>query len=73
MAQNSDTSDDGSGTEPEFDERVSGLLEQVKADYASGTETDARALLVQRLEQTGIDLPSADVDSLVREIEDTRR
>jgi hypothetical protein len=73
MAQNSDTSDDGSGTKPEFDERVRGLLEQVKADYASGTETDARALLVQRLEQTGIDLPSADVDSLVREIEDTRR
>ena len=72
MGEISDTLDEGTGKEPEFDERVSGLVDQVKADYVTGSESDARALLQQRLEQTGIDLGPARVDSLVREIEDAR-
>jgi hypothetical protein len=74
MGEISDTADESSGKEPEFDERVRGLVEQVKADYATGNQpADARGLLVQRMEQTGVDLPPARLDALVREIEDTRR
>ncbi len=73
MGNISDTLDEGTGKEPEFNERVRGLLDQVKADYATGTESDARALLQQRLEQTGVELAPAEVDALVQQIEDTRR
>ena len=74
MGEISDTMDEGSGKEPEADERVRGLVDQVKADYATGNQpADARALLLQRMEQTGVDLAPAEVDALVREIEDTRR
>ena len=73
MGEISDTLDEGTGKEPEFDERVRGLVDQVKADYATGSESDARALLQQRLEQTGVDLAPGQVDSLVREIEDAAR
>jgi hypothetical protein len=70
----SDTPDDGSGIEPEFNERVRGLVDQVKADYATADQPgDARRVLEQRLEQTGVDLSPDQVDSLVREIEDSRR
>jgi len=72
MGEISKTLDEGSGKEPEFNERVRGLVDQVKADYATGTESDARALLQQRLEQTGVQLAPAEVDSIVREIEDSR-
>ena len=66
--------DEASGKEPEVNERVRGLVDQVKADYATGNQpADARALLLQRMEQTGVDLAPAEVDALVREIEDTRR
>ena len=74
MGEISDTLDEGTGKEPEFNERVRGLVDQVKADYATGNQpADARALLEQRLEQTGLDLAPAEVDALVQEIEDTRR
>jgi hypothetical protein len=73
MGEISKTLDEGSGKEPEFNERVRGLVDQVKADYATGTESDARALLQQRLEQTGVELSPAEVDSIVRDIEDSRR
>ncbi len=73
MGEISETLDEGTGKEPEFNERVRGLVDQVKADYATGTESDARGLLQQRLEQTGLDLAPAEVDALVRDIEDTRR
>jgi hypothetical protein len=73
MGNISDTLDEGTGKEPEFNERVRGLVDQVKADYATGTESDARALLEQRLQQTGLDLAPAEVDALVQEIEDTPR
>jgi uncharacterized protein YpuA (DUF1002 family) len=73
MGDISDTLDDGSGIEPGRDERVRGLVDQVKADYATGNQPgDARGLLEQRLQQTGLDLPPDQVDSLVREIEDGR-
>jgi hypothetical protein len=74
MGEISDTRDEGSGIEPEFNERVRGLVDQVKADYATDSDSaDARGLLEQRLQQTGIDLAPDQVDSLVQEIEDTRR
>jgi hypothetical protein len=73
MGDISDTFDKASGKEPEFHERVRGLLDQVKADYVTGTESDARALLEQRLRQTGIDVTPAEVDAMVREIEDAGR
>ncbi|MFC0681878.1 hypothetical protein ACFFGH_28935 [Lysobacter korlensis] len=74
MGEISETFDEASGREPEFNERVRGVVEQVKADYATGDRpADARALLSQRLEQTGVDLAPSEVDALVREIEDTRR
>lgn len=73
MGEISDRLDDSSGMEPEFHERVRGVVEQVKADYATGTESDARAMLEQRLQQTGVSLAPAEVDALVRQIEDTRR
>jgi hypothetical protein len=74
MGEISDTLDEGSGKQPEFDERVRGLVDQVKADYVTGNdEGDARALLEQRLQQTGLDLAPAEIDSLVRDIEDARR
>ena len=74
MGEISDTLDEGAGHEPEFDERVRGLVDQVKADYATGNQSaDARGLLEQRLQQTGLSLAPAEIDSLVREIEDTRR
>lgn len=73
MGEISDTLDEGSGMQPEHDERVRGLVDQVKADYATGTESDARAMLSQRLEQTGVSVSPGQFDSLLREIEDTRR
>ncbi len=74
MGEISETLDEGTGKEPQFNERVRGLVDQVKADYATGNQpADARGLLEQRLGQTGLDLAPAEVDALVREIEDTRR
>jgi hypothetical protein len=74
MGEISDTLDEGTGKEPQFNERVRGLVDQVKADYATGNQpADARGLLQQRLDQTGLDLAPAEVDALVQEIEDTRR
>ncbi len=73
MGEISETFDEASGKEPEFNERVRGLVDQVKADYATGTESDARALLEQRLQQTGVELAPAEVDALVQQIEDTPR
>jgi hypothetical protein len=74
MGEISDTLDEGTGREPEFNERVRGLVDQVKADYATANQPgDARGLLEQRLQQTGLDLAPAEVDALVQEIEDTRR
>lgn len=74
MGEISDTLDEGSGIEPEFNERVRGLVDQVKADYVTGNDSaDARGLLEQRLQQTGLDLAPAEVDALVRDIEDARR
>jgi hypothetical protein len=73
MGEIKDTLNEGTGREPDFNKRVRGLVDQVKADYATGNQpADARGLLQQRLDQTGLDLAPAEIDALVREIEDTR-
>ena len=48
--------------------RLSGLVQQVRADYALGTATDPALMLRTRLRDAGIELDDTQFDKLVAEV-----
>ena len=52
------------------DERLSGIIGQVKADISLGTEGDARVLLQQRLHDAGIEVSPAEFELTLAEVTD---
>jgi len=52
------------------DERLSGIIGQVKADISLGNEGDARILLQQRLHDAGIEVSPAEFELTLAEVTD---
>ena len=56
-------------TDASDDAKVAGIVEQVRADMQLRSQEDSEKMLKQRLDETGIQLPSEEVSRLVREVQ----
>jgi hypothetical protein len=66
----SDTQDEPmqDGNHATNDEKVQGIIGQVRADVGLGNVDDPRTLLQQRLSDAGLELPDDEFESVLKEL-----
>lgn len=60
--------EDGSG-EASDDQRLEGIIQQVRADVALGNVDDARGMVRQRLEEAGMPASDSDIDAVMSAVD----